>query len=206
MWAEPSSFANYLKNRLSTFQFSSDQKKIDFGKSNQTNSATHMANITDITDIDTIEDGYERDLLDKIENHLRDRLNSVTNSYKLYFSGEYGSQQTIFETMSNHLELGVLSKDRTTALVLLRFVRMIIEENPELFLEDLDDLTEEVPIELIVERLATGEENYLNEFELNEALTLTLYNTNGEEVIDRIIETVDIWTLSRTMNAIKEWF
>lgn len=159
----------------------------------------------------TIQEDCEHELLDKMKSELNSRIRASTEQYKLYFSGDPSPDQidqTEFERKSNHLEIGVLANDRTVALVLLRLVRIIVDENPDILLWDLEEMQGETPIGLVIEQLAMGEEQYMSEYDMNEALNITLYDFEGEgEVnIDRHYDDVDIWTFKRVMETILDHY
>lgn len=84
----------------------------------------------------TITENCELPLLNTIEKYLIKKSNK-DNPYKLYFSGEYDSNQTKFEYASNYLEVGVSSNNEIVGLVLLRLLRIIIDKNTKLLMLDV---------------------------------------------------------------------
>ena len=58
-----------------------------------------------MSDLFTVTDDCENDLLNLIEKYLKELPSD--DKPKLYFSGEYDSNQTKFEYGSNNLEFGV---------------------------------------------------------------------------------------------------
>lgn len=87
-----------------------------------------------MSEVFIVTDNCELDLLDSIEKYLKEL--PIDNKPRLYFSGEGDSNQTKFEYGSNNLKFGVLVYNKTTALVLLRFLRIIIDNRPDFLLED----------------------------------------------------------------------
>jgi len=171
-----------------------------------------MANLFVVTD------DCELELLDVIEKYLKE-LPSNDNP-KLYFSGEYDSNQSKFEYGSNNLEFGVLANNKTIALVLLRFLRIIIDDRPEFLLEDSfsqwveeydpkDDrmieilkCDKELEIEEIIRRLVLKEDNNTSSFSLDQPITTDFYGDNFTKRLDEI----DIWTLPRIMKEMRDLY
>jgi len=165
----------------------------------------------------TVTDDCECDLLNWIEKHLKE-LSSDDNP-KLYFSGEYDSNQTKFERCSNNLQLGVLAYNKITALVLLRFLRIIIDNRPEFLLEDpftsfveefdgnglivevIQDI-KQMEISEIVEKISKQEEDYMQCFSLDKPITTNFTKTEYNFV--RRLDEIDIWTLPRIMKEMRD--
>lgn len=171
-----------------------------------------------MSDVFIVTDDCELELLDVIEKYLKE-LPSDDNP-KLYFSGEYDSNQTKFEYGSNNLEFGVLANNKTVALALLRFLRIIIDNRPEFLLEDsfsqwveeydtkgdcmIEELRSDKELEVleIIRRLAKKEKSYMNSFSLDEQITTNFYGDNFTKRLDEI----DIWTLSRIMKEMRDLY
>jgi len=165
-----------------------------------------------------VTDDCELELLDIIEKYLKELPSN--NNPKLYFSGEYDSNQSKFEYGSNNLEFGVLATNQTIALVMLRFLRIIIDNRPEFLLEDSfsqwveeydpkDDCMieilkcdKELEIEEIIELIACKEDNNTSSFSLDQPITTDFYGDNFTKRLDEI----DIWTLPRIMKEMRDLY
>src|SRR3954454_8875419 len=82
---------------------------------------------------------FVKSLLERVFTHLEEVSQKSTAPEKLYFSGEFDSNQTEFEQMSNHLEIGVQANDKPVGLILLGFLRIIIDKHPNLIWFRLED-------------------------------------------------------------------
>lgn len=174
----------------------------------------------------TLTKNCEKDLLNAIELYLKKQEDSIDNlnKSKLYFSGEFDSNQTKFEQGSNDLEFGVLSSNKTVALVLLRFLRIIVDNRPDLFMDDIchdwenDDengdgvfaeIGDTILIKDIVTRIAEKEEQYTSDFELDQPISVTLSEGNivtgkiKEIVITKKLEEIEIWTLPKIIQGLQ---
>jgi hypothetical protein len=66
------------------------------------------------------------DLMIDIFEHLKKIERTSTEVRKYWFNGEYDSNQTNYEWLSNNLKICVLASDKKVALVLHTFLRQII--------------------------------------------------------------------------------
>src|SRR5207253_588593 len=119
----------------------------------------------------TITENCEQELLNIIEIYIKDHIDFDVP--KIYFSGEYDSNQTKFERQSNQLEIGVLASNKSSGLIMLRLLRIIIDVRPDMLLEDalgLDNKNEQVAlgsnlsIEKIMKNLSVCEKTYSNNY------------------------------------------
>jgi hypothetical protein len=134
----------------------------------------------------------------------------LTSKSHIYFSGEFDSNQTRFEKDSNNLEIGVIAKSSIVGASLLHLLRIIIDQNVEIIDMALDEILDNndpiCPI-TIMRSFSSDFESYGSDFKLNEKFTSTLicYDFNlkksVETIIEKYINDVDIWTLSRISNA-----
>jgi hypothetical protein len=147
-----------------------------------------------------------QELFDHLEK-LQDESKDIS---RIYFSGEGDSNQTQFEIASNKFELGVISSSKRVALVLLRFLRMIIDDNDMLWVDIQDkydnyDKDFSLTVEEIVDCYVDQESTYLNSFDLNETFKNTLIpNIIGGKKITiskKIYQVDDIWTITRIREA-----
>lgn len=162
-----------------------------------------------------ITEDCELDLLNKIEDYLI-RNRNKDDAHKIYFSGEFDSHQSKFEYASNNLLIGVIASNETEGLLLLRLLRIIIDDREDLLIRwDWEDGTS-VHVKDIVERLAKTESNYINSFDPDQKISRKLMhysfeppNTDGAVIETEIIKTldeIDIWTFSRIMKEIKDLY
>jgi len=176
--------------------------------------------ITKMSQSFTLTDNCEHDLLNVIEKYLKEL--PPDDQPKIYFSGEFDSNQTKFEYKSNNLEIGVLAYNKTVALVLLRFLRIIIDDNTDLLIEDSfwSEVTEfdaegnyitetykaqeKLDITEIIRKISDKEEDYMNCFSLNGSIH-TNFIKEEENFVKRLDE-IDIWTLPRIMNAMRDLY
>lgn len=69
------------------------------------------------------------DLMIDIFEHLKKIERTSTEVRKYWFNGEYDSNQTNYEWLSNNLKICVLASDKKVALVLHTFLRQIIDKH-----------------------------------------------------------------------------
>ena len=72
------------------------------------------------------------ELVSAIFDHL-ETIPADWNEEKIFISGEFDSNQTEFERMSNALEIGVVANSKGVGHSMLVFLRMIIDRYPEYF-------------------------------------------------------------------------
>jgi hypothetical protein len=188
--------------------------------------------MTDIITIPQTEEEQEEQvlpLLERLFKHLTELTVKAANKsepWKMYFSGEFDSNQTAFERASNHLEIGVIANNKTTGVILLRLLRILtdsantgakyldllwpsrleIEEGEdEDWPADLPKDGTKVPFKWLINMLAESETAYLTTGSLNDSFKTTLCGyKNGqynETVIEKRLDEVDAWTLKRIENA-----
>ena len=165
-------------------------------------------------------------LLDAIESYLINLSATKGDTLRLYFSGEFDSNQSKFEKGSNNLKFGVLACNKTVALVLLRFLRIIIDNRGELLMEDsFCSLTSEecdpkndnwvicymkrivkngesMKMDKIIKRIATHEISYIHSFSLNEPISTSF--VREEFNFEKRLDEIDIWTLPRVMAEMRD--
>jgi hypothetical protein len=173
-----------------------------------------------MSDIFTVTDDCEQDLLNLIEKYLKEL--PTTDKPKIYFSGEYDSQQTEFESGSNKLKLGVLAYNETVALVLLRFLRIIIDDVTDFLTEDsfctyvsifdtksnciteIEKIDKEIEIKEIIKRISEGEETYIQSFSLDQPIHTNF--VQEEYNFTKRLDEIDIWTLPRIMKEMRDLY
>lgn len=171
-----------------------------------------------MSNIFTVTDECEQQLLDDIEKYLKELPSN--DLPKIYFSGEFDGNQTKFEFGSNNLQFGVLAYNKTVALVLLRFLRIIIDNREELLCEDsfstwdeeydpkddsINHVTKydkEIEMSEIIKRLAEQENEYMQSFSLDKQIST---NFSRDNFIRRLDE-IDIWTLPRIMREMRDLY
>lgn len=91
-------------------------------------------------------------------------------------------------------------------MVLLGFLRIIIDKFPNLLLLNLKDLKSETSINLVIDTLVKSE-NDIIDFDLNDNMSITFYDDDeNEENVNRRPDEVDIWTFKRVMDTIKQLY
>jgi hypothetical protein len=163
--------------------------------------------------------GNESEIFNQVRDYLKTLITQATEAKqptRIYFSGEFDSNQTKFERMSNNLEIGVIANDEQVAMVLLRFVRIVVDNHEDLFVWDLGDFKSYVEkpetIENIVAYLSERETTYSHSFELDQVPTVTLRGwdrTVGgitKYIINKQIHEIDLWTFPRVMLAMEDYF
>jgi len=147
-------------------------------------------------------------IIDKILDRLTE-LNQTGEDH-IYFSGEFDSNQTEFEELSNKLKLGVVAKSDLVGRALLRLVRMIIDKHPNLLSYDIGSVLEELEtltLTGLIEYIAEEESNYGEKFGVNDTFTTTLYGRGSEITIKKTLSGVnDVWTLERVKKEIGSLF
>jgi hypothetical protein len=165
-----------------------------------------------------VTEGCELEFLEALENYF---LQNREGELKIYFSGEYNSNQTKFERASNHLEIGVIAPSEAEGLVLLRLVRIIIDRNYTLLMDDLclnwkevngkeievNYLGKILSMDRIAKRLSKKEKTYMECFKLDEPLTTKLYGYGKSKTkIAKTVKDVNTWDLSRVMTEIRKCY
>ena len=168
----------------------------------------------------TVTDDCENELLDTIEKYLKELPSD--DRPKIYFSGEYDSNQTKFEKGSNNLKFGVLSNNKTVSLVLLIFLRIIIDNRPEFLVENSfssyvdeydpkDDCInqvvkhdKELDINEIIKRLSKQEKSYMHCYLLDQPISTNF--VRSEFNFTKRLDEIDIWTLERIMKEMRDLY
>lgn len=138
---------------------------------------------------------HHTNILNEIKKYLTNKMQTNSGKAKLYFSGEFDSNQSKFEYGSNNLTFGVLSSNKTVALVLLRFLRIIIDNRAELLMEDFRAIYKNVKIgdKIKLSRLIRGigsdEKSYMHSHAINRNISVSLksYDTNSGVFEDIVI-------------------
>lgn len=155
------------------------------------------------------ESPYE--LLDHIESYLNDLNSNSDRPTRIYFSGECDSNQTKFEYASNNISLGVMCSDEKAALILLRFLRYIIDARGDMFLEDTiyDYDTDKyratgtsVMLEDIINELASKERSYLRSYALDDTISTNFIRK--EHNFTKKLHEIDIWTPVQVMREMRD--
>jgi hypothetical protein len=129
---------------------------------------------------------------------------NVGETPKIYFSGEFDSNQTKFEKASNQLKVGAIANNDKIGQALLRFTRYIIDDNLSLYYDDLSEVEQSLTLDNIIDLMAERESFYVDSFYLNETPEANLLNAGGEFRITNNLANVDIWTVPRVENNI-DW-
>lgn len=140
---------------------------------------------------------FEQYILNILE-HLDDL---PKESKRVYVSGEWDSQQTDFEYISNQLRIGVIADSDTAGYSLLRILRYIVDDN--LSLMDRDVLDEEKgPWSFtrgeLVSKIKNKETMYGSSFPNQQGFAIKkLCGSDGEYEIKRSFEDMDLWDIKR---------
>lgn len=153
----------------------------------------------------------------------------IKSRYKKYhFTGEFDSNQTSFELLSNHLRIATVSYDNNVGKILLFLVRYIIDEHELGWIDQyaLDVLGDKYPngieyngehlnegtypIEMIIDFMARKEDYYYHMYDpLKDGMYVTGkligYNNDGiytKTTIRRLITEVDTWSFYRVFSAL----
>lgn len=164
--------------------------------------------------------------LDAIESHLINLSATEGGTPRLYFSGEFDSIQSKFEKGSNNLKFGVLANNETVALVLLRFLRIIIDDRGDMLMKDsfcslvseecdpkegnwvtcymkrIVKNGESMKMDEIINRISSHEISYMNSFSLNEPISTSFIRK--ELNFEKRLDEIDIWTLPRVMFEMRD--
>jgi hypothetical protein len=155
----------------------------------------------------TIVEDCEQELLTVIENFINACIDF--DIPKIYFSGEGNSNQTDFEHKSNEREICVLASNEMSGLAMLRLLRIIIDDCADMLLEcvlgcDYDHLGTTLTYKKIMENLASCEKHYSESFELNSKITTNFMRKECN--FTKRLDQIDIWTLPRIMENIRELY
>jgi len=137
--------------------------------------------------------------------------NSSKEDLKVYFSGEFDSNQTDFERMSNRLEIGVIARSKRVAIALLMLLRMSVDNYPSYVYFLADDFEgykefesidpKSVPKKLLLDIVEKcTDDSYLSSFKLADEFVVELYGPSGKEIVKKRLHEVDLWTITRFEN------
>jgi hypothetical protein len=139
-----------------------------------------------------------------IDISTRNRTSLTSYFEKLYIDGEPGSNQTAFETMSNHLKIGVKANSDCVGYSLLAFLRMIIDERFDLLATWIEDYLEEHKRDninvagILMEILSKQETAYSDKYSLGRPeITRMLKGFEGSKIITKAVSEIDIWSFER---------
>jgi len=138
-----------------------------------------------------LSDGDSSEFLDIIFKHLETIANSKRDKnlkLRMYFSGEFDSNQTTFEEQSNHLEIGVIARSKRVAGCMLMILRMIVDDNYNLLSYVLEDYKnrDKMNLDRLVNILARTEYKYMTIAPLHKKATVLLVGSTIEKYADEI--------------------
>ena len=119
----------------------------------------------------------------------------------VYTDGECDSVQTKFENLSNHLKIGVRATSFKEATILLRFLRLIIDDNSMVLVPCEMINAESVGIYEYITQLSEENCTYVTPHIDENNISVKLHSWCGSEITLKTILTssdeMDIWTLER---------
>jgi hypothetical protein len=137
---------------------------------------------------------------------------------KVYFSGEYESNQTKFEYLSNNLLIGVEANNKGVGIVMLRILRYItdnylelynIDSNPEenaQFLQEYVDLDEHSELDRIILAMYESEKTYMQSFKKDEEFKVKLMKDKNGICTTYLVKnkygTTNIYGMNRLKNEL----
>lgn len=135
--------------------------------------------------------------------------NSPGPAKRVCFSGEYDTNQSTFEEMSNNLEVGVISNNDDEGKLLLAVLRVIIDDNA--FLVEWSDIGEDKAAK--VKEVVEDDELYsylLDVYGDREDAYFSAFNISAkkftaeldDETITKNFSQVDLWTRKRLFNEL----
>ena len=158
-------------------------------------------------------------ILDAIEHKPAD-----IDSDKIFVDGEYDSNQTKFERMSNKCKIGVKANSKTVGYVLLFFLRMIIDDRFDIGImivndfdceehEDVDDWEydcQNLTIDNLVRVFEMQETAYTSIHDINKPITNELMYCDHciikYEKISEKSEDMDVWDWNRIREYVVDRF
>ena len=157
-------------------------------------------------DENDLEENFLVELCERLDHKLKIMEKKTLTAPKIYFSGEYDSNQSDFEKASNNLEICVIAKNDNVAFTLLRMVRRIVEGTGVRILEDLEEFCgQNISIEKIIKILSHPERAYSIVFDIDQKIERTLrgWNTktkkSEDECITKDLSEINIYTLPRVI-------
>lgn len=150
---------------------------------------------------------------------LFDNLDKIPNDWeenKVFVDGEFDSNQSKFEKMSNQCQIGTLAKSEIVGKALLAFLRIIIDKhdvgsriNDVIFMV-YDCSEEEIKIDYnidtVIKFLADSEDDYTEFFDYDKPITAKLSECrDGIIYVKHINEKADdmnLWNISRIKDRI----
>ena len=150
---------------------------------------------------------------------LFDTLDKIPNEWRkdsIFVDGEYDSNQTKFEMLSNQCKIGTLAKSDIVGKALLAFLRIIIDKHTiSTRIEDIVDMVfdcsekeskEDYNMHMLVRFLANSEDDYTEIFDYDQKITATLMNCKDGQIhkiyIEEKAENLDLWDLNRVKDKI----
>ncbi|CAK7995061.1 Hypothetical protein POVR1_LOCUS579 [uncultured virus] len=136
------------------------------------------------------------DISEKLWSKLQKIEKTSTNEVRVHFSGEFDSNQTKFETLSNELKLGVIARSKLFARAALRLIRFEVDNNPlyDYAQEIIDEEGDPLTYTNLIKTLAHQESHYGKDYPLG---TNFMVKYVGGETLTRDITEIDLWTLGR---------
>ena len=168
--------------------------------------------------------GPEKKEIKKID----DRLKLANIRKRLHFTGEGDSNQTEFEKLANHLLIGVSAINEKTGKILLRLLRVIIDEYDlvDHVTSNLEDAYPDpvahggrilpqynYPFNVVVDAIAELEDTYHRSHNVVTDGIIVKEKLRGfrfegkkmvdvEDVIERLVTEIDVWNIYRIFEGL----
>lgn len=124
-----------------------------------------------------------------LKQHVHNNHAQPVEHPRMHFNSEFDSNQTHFETLSNRLEIGVLSNaSMRDVSILMRILRMIIDKR-----NDWPSFEQEI------ESCIEMNQGHIESFPISEPATAEM--CNGLKIKAHFHQ-IDLWTAKRMLNAI----
>ena len=138
--------------------------------------------------------------LKRVMSDLLDYLESLSAEFKegkAFINSEFDSQQTNFERKSTNMDIGAQATNNVTGHTLLFFMRMIIDNRPDLFLDCLEQNNEDFVID---------DGSVIN---INQMIDVLKYYESDQTKVMEIKEIdpdcqIDLWDIARVRAELKK--
>lgn len=126
--------------------------------------------------------------------------------YLTFFSVVRVMETRQFEHKSNHLKIAVIARSKLAGHGALFLLQAIIDlELLDCFMDAYTrKRNKKYPLSKIADFMSQTVETYAHDHVMKHSFQNTLYGNDGEKIITRSIDEIDIWTLERLIHHAKE--